>query len=65
MGGKRVGSLKLRVGWKCCIGRGKPDGPGRTVEIYKLEESEEKDTVLVGVGPSEEAGMQQRGQLQK
>ena len=36
------------------------------MEIYKLEEpEEEKDTVLVGVGPPEEAGTQQEGQFQE
>ena len=31
--------------------------------VYKLEDFEEKDTVLVSVGPLEEAWMQQGGQL--
>ena len=31
------------------------------MEVYKLKESEEEVTVLVGVGSSEEAGMQQEG----
>ena len=35
------------------------------MEIYKLEESEEEDTVLVGVGPPEEAKTQQVGQFQE
>ena len=33
------------------------------MKVYKLEESEEQDTVLVGVGFPEEAGTQQGGQL--
>ena len=33
------------------------------MEVYKLEESEEEDTVLVGVESSEEVGTQQEGQL--
>ena len=32
---------------------------------YKLEESKEEDTMLVGVGPIKEAGTQQEGQLQE
>ena len=52
MGGRRVGGLNTRVGWKCCIGRvrGGPDG---TEEIYKVKE---EDTVLVGVGSPEKQG---------
>ena len=33
-----------------------PDGPGSTVEVYKMEESKEEDYVLIGVGSPEEAG---------
>ena len=47
---------KLKVGREYCISKGGPDGSGSTVEVYKLEESEEEDTVLVGVGSPEEAG---------
>ena len=36
-----------------------------TVEVCKLEESEEKNTMLVGVGSPEKAGTQQREQLQE
>ena len=35
------------------------------MEVYKLEEFKEKDTVLVGLGSPEEAGTQQGGQLQE
>ena len=27
------------MGWEYCVSRGKPDGPGSTVEVYKLEGS--------------------------
>ena len=64
-GRRRVKSLKARVGRGSCISRGKPDRPGQTVELYKLEESEEEDTLLVGMESSEEAGSQQTGQLQE
>ena len=40
-----------------------PDGPSSTVEVYKLEESEEKVAVFVGVRSPEEAGMQQEGKI--
>ena len=33
-----------------------PDGPGSTVEIYKLEESKGEDMVLVGVISPKETG---------
>ena len=33
------------------------------MELYKLEESEEEDRVLLGVGSPEEAETQQEGQL--
>ena len=65
MCGRRVRSLKTRVERKCCIRTGRPDGPSSTVEVYKLEESEEEVTVFVGVGSPEEAGMQQVGRLQE
>ena len=61
MGRRRIRGLKARVGWECCISRGRPDGPSRTVEVYKLEESSEEVTVLVCVGPPEKKG----GQLQE
>ena len=35
------------------------------MKIYKLEESEEEVTVLVGMGSSEKEEMQQGGQLHK
>ena len=35
------------------------------MEIYKLDEVKEEDTVLVAVRSPEEAGTQQRGQLQE
>ena len=35
------------------------------MEVYKLEESEEEDTVLVGVGSPEGERAQQGGQLQE
>ena len=35
------------------------------MEIYKLEKPEGEDTVLVGVGPSEEAATHQGGKLQE
>ena len=35
------------------------------MEVYKIEEFEEDGTVLVGVGPPEEAGIRQGGQLQE
>ena len=35
------------------------------MEVYKLEESKEKETELVGVGSPEEAGTWQGGQLQE
>ena len=53
MGGRRIRCLKMRMGRECCISREGTDQPGSTVEIYKLEESEEEDTVLVGMGFSE------------
>ena len=56
MGGRWIGDLKVRVGRQCCISRGRPDGPSITVEVYQLEEFEEKVTVLVGVGPIEKEG---------
>ena len=57
MGRRRIRCLKARVGREYHIGRGGPDKPGSTVEVIKLEKSEKKDTVLVGVGSPEEAGM--------
>ena len=41
-----------------------PDGPGSSVKVYKLEESEEEVIVLVHVGSPEEAGTQKGRQLQ-
>ena len=46
MGGKRLRSLKVRVGCECCISR---RGPDLAVKVYQLEESDEEVTVLVGV----------------
>ena len=56
MGRRRIRGLKARVGHAYCIGKGEPDGPGSTVKVYKMEESEEEDTLLVGVGSPEAAG---------
>ena len=53
MGGRRVKSLKARVRWELCISR---DGPGSTVEVCKLEKSEEEDTVLVAVDLQKKQG---------
>ena len=53
MGGKRIRGLKMRVRCKCCISR---RGPDLAVKVYQLEESEEKGTVLVGVGSQKKAG---------
>ena len=58
MCGRGIRGLKAKVKWKCCISR---VGPDLTVEVCKLEESEEKVTVLL----PDEAGMQQREQLQE
>ena len=53
MGGKRIRGLKVRVECECCIsGR----GPDWAVKVYKLEESEEEVTVLVGVESPKKAG---------
>ena len=54
-----------RVGQEHCIGRGGPDGPGCTVEVYKLEEPEEEVTALKDMRPSGEVGAQQGRQLQE
>ena len=56
MGRKRIKGLKVRVGRECSISKSSTDGPSSTVELCKLEESEEEVTVLVGVGSPEEAG---------
>ena len=56
MGRKRIKGLKARVERECSISESGPDGPSSTVELCKLEESEEEVTVLVGVGSPEEAG---------
>ena len=53
----------MRVGQEHSSGRGGSDGPGQTVEVFKLEESKEKDTVLVGMELPEKSGTQQRRQL--
>ena len=50
---KEIKGLKGRVGRDCYISRG---GPRGTVEVYKLEESKEEVTVLVGVRSLEETG---------
>ena len=44
-------SFQSEDGRKCCRG-----GTYKTVEVYKLEKSEEEVTVLVGVGSPQEAG---------
>ena len=54
MGGERIRSLKARVGCECYISR---RGPDRAMKVYKLEESEEKGTVLVGVESPKKVGM--------
>ena len=56
MGRKRIRGLKARVGWERCTSRGGSDGPGSTVEVYKMEEFKEEDTMLVGVVSPEEVG---------
>ena len=56
MGGKGIKGLKARVERECCISRG---GTRMNSGAYKLEESEEEVTELVGVGSPEKAGMQQ------
>ena len=63
MGGKRIESLKVRVGCKCCNSKRRSDGPDRAVEVYQLEEFEEKVTVMVGVGSPKKAGTLQGGKL--
>ena len=57
--GMGIRGLEARIGRECCIRirRGGPDGPGSTVEAYKLVESEKEDKVLVGMRSSEETGM--------
>ena len=52
----------MKMGQKHCTSNGGPDGPGQTVEVYKLEMPKEEVTVLVGVGLPAEAGTQQGGQ---
>ena len=42
MGRREIGSLKAKVG-ECCISRRGADGSNSSVEVSKLEESEEKD----------------------
>ena len=61
MDGRRIRNLKARVRRERCINRGEPDGPGSTVEGYKMEESEEEVTVLVGFGSPEGAGREAPG----
>ena len=55
VGRREIRGSKASVGQECCISRGGPDGSSSTVEVYMLEESEKKVTVLVGVGFPEEA----------
>ena len=43
MGRWEIWGLKKRMGRECSISR---EGPGCTVEVYVLEESEERVTVL-------------------
>ena len=43
MGGREIRGLKVRVGRECCISR---RGSDCTVEVYKLEKSEEQITEL-------------------
>ena len=63
-GGTRVGYLKTRTGRDRCIGKGWARWTRSNVEIYKLEEPEEENTVLVGKGPPEEARTQPAELLQ-
>ena len=51
----------MRVQREKILNERKGNNRERTVEMYKLEESDEEVTVLVGVGSLEEAG----GQLQE
>ena len=53
MSEKEVRDLKSLV---LDLQRGRANGPSSTVKLYKLEESEEEDTMLVGAGSKEEAG---------
>ena len=53
MGGKRIRSLKVRVGCKRCISR---RGPDLAMKVYQMEESEEEVTVLVGVESPKKVG---------
>ena len=52
MGGRKVGELKTRVGRERFIAKKRPDGPGGRVEVYKLEEPDEEDIMLIDVGSS-------------
>ena len=65
MSRRGIRGLKTRVGLECYISRGGPDRASGTVEVNKLEESEEEVTVLVDVGSPEEARTQHGGQLQE
>ena len=56
MGGKSRRSLKVRVGWECFIRREGARKARLSSGVYKLEESEEKVTVLVGVESQKKAG---------
>ena len=60
MGGRKIRGLKARMGWEYCGSRGKPDGPGSTVEVYKLEGSKRKtQSSLVWDLPKEHGGQLQ------
>ena len=65
MGGRRIGSLKMRVGRERCIGRGGQMNQVQTVELHKVEQAKEEDSVLVDVGPPEGLWVQQGEQLQE
>ena len=55
MGKTVIRGMKARIGWEWCIRRRGPDGPDLAVEVYKLEQSEDNVTVVVGMGSLEEA----------
>ena len=51
--------------WGRCIGRGRPEGPEQTVEIYILGKTpKEEVTVLEGMGPPREPETQQEELIQ-
>ena len=52
MGKKGIRGLKTKMGRESCISTGGAVGPSSTMEVYKLEETEEG--VLVEVGSPEQ-----------